>query len=149
MASGRGYLQIGNDTMEVLQVSYAGEAQPDDRERAVLWPQQGDGVGPTGRRTSGDVPKLYDAVVSLASELRQGQMAPEPWPAFLPQQISLQSPIVDAQRNRTWTLTRQVSDWAQRRCGAPLARCGFGQQRHALRGGAGGQPNGCPAVPFH
>jgi S-DNA-T family DNA segregation ATPase FtsK/SpoIIIE len=107
---GRGYLQIGNDTMELLQVSYTGEAQPDDRERAVLWPQRGDGVADQAA-ASGDVPKLYDAVVSLASELRQGQMAPKPWPAFLPQQISLQSPIVDAQRNRTWTLTHQVSDW--------------------------------------
>lgn len=105
---GRGYLQIGNDNMELLQVSYTGETQPDDREAAVLWPaRDGDRSGPAGE----DVPKLYDAVVSLTSELCQGQMAPKPWPAFLPQQLSLQSPIADAQRNRTWTLTHQVSDW--------------------------------------
>ncbi len=107
---GRGYLQIGNDNMELLQVSYTGETQPDDREPAVFWPQRVDGVaGQTG--ASGDVPKLYDAVVGLAAELCDGQMAPKPWPAFLSQQISLQSPIVDAQRNRTWTLTREISDW--------------------------------------
>ncbi|MBE2235617.1 MAG: hypothetical protein IAE85_19150 [Anaerolinea sp.] len=105
---GRGYLQIGNDNMELLQVSYTGETQPDDREPAVLWPTRD---GDQSRATGEDLPKLYDAVVNLACELCQGQMAPKPWPAFLPQQLSLQSPIVDAQRNRTWTLTHQVSDW--------------------------------------
>ncbi len=112
---GRGYLQIGNDNMELLQVSYTGETQLDDREPAVLWLQR-QGVW-SGTRpqpewgASGDVPKLYDAVVSLAADLRDGQMAPKPWPAFLPQQISLQGPIVDAQRNRKWTLTSEISDW--------------------------------------
>ena len=35
---GRGYLQIGNENLELIQVSYTGEAQPDDREPAVQWP---------------------------------------------------------------------------------------------------------------
>ena len=115
---GRGYLQIGNDNMELLQVSYTGETQPDDRSPAVLWPARSGEWEPFQRDraerragASDDVPKLYDAVVSLAAELRNGQMAPKPWPAFLPQQISLQSPIIDAQRNRVWTLTDAVSDW--------------------------------------
>ncbi|MER2598589.1 MAG: FtsK/SpoIIIE domain-containing protein [Caldilineales bacterium] len=95
---GRGYLQIGNDSLELIQVSYTGETQPDDRPGATL-------------AAGEEAPKLYDAVVNLARELNHGQMAPKPWPAFLPQQISLQAPIVDAQNNRTFTLTTEVSAW--------------------------------------
>ncbi|MFZ2488088.1 MAG: FtsK/SpoIIIE domain-containing protein [Anaerolineae bacterium] len=96
---GRGYLQIGNDTLELIQVSYTGESQPDDRPGAPALPA-GD-----------EAPKLYDAVVNLARELTGGQMAPKPWPAFLPQQISLQAPIIDAQNNRTFTLTTEIDAW--------------------------------------
>lgn len=114
---GRGYLQIGNDNLELLQVSYTGETQFDDRDPAVLWPARqlagsGDRMNQGFRWGGGEeAPKLYDAAVSLAAELCVGQMAPKPWPAFLPLQISLQSPIFDAQRNCTWTLTSAVSDW--------------------------------------
>ncbi|MCB0205781.1 MAG: hypothetical protein KDH89_13245, partial [Anaerolineae bacterium] len=104
---GRGYLQIGNDPLELIQVSWTGETQPDDREPSVLWPEH---EGPEMLATE-EPPKLYDAVASMALELSGGQMAPKPWPAFLPTQISLQSPIRDAQRNRTFTLTTAVSDW--------------------------------------
>lgn len=94
-----------------MQVSYTGETQPDDRW-PVLWPVRPEGRPERTQFASDDVPKLYDAVVSLAGEgPTNGEMAPKPWPAFLPPQISLQSPIVDAQRNRTWTLTHQISDW--------------------------------------
>ena len=96
---GRGYLQIGNDTLELIQVSYTGEPQPDDR------------AGAAALAAGDEAPKLYDAVVNLARELTGGMMAPKPWPAFLPTQISLQSPIVDAQNNRTFTLTTEISAW--------------------------------------
>ncbi len=107
---GRGYMQIGNDALELIQVSYTGETQPDDREPAVLWPDRAESVG-QGARVTEEAPKLYDAVVNLASELVGWQMAPKPWPAFLPRQISLQSPIVDAQHNSTFTLTTTMTDW--------------------------------------
>ena len=107
---GRGYMQIGNDALELIQVSYTGETQPDDREPAVLWPDRTENRGWAARVTE-EAPKLYDAVVNLASELVGWQMAPKPWPAFLPRQISLQSPIVDAQHNSTFTLTTTVTDW--------------------------------------
>ena len=109
---GRGYLQIGNDNLELIQVSYTGKSQPDDREPTVQWPKHLDSDGASNKPgASEEAPKLYDAVVNLTSELMDGQMAPKPWPAFLPLQISLQSPIVDAQHNRTFTLTTEVSDW--------------------------------------
>ena len=108
---GRGYLQIGNDNLELIQVPTPASRSPMTASRASsgrsTW--TGDILNRPG--ASEEAPKLYDAVVNLTSELMDGQMAPKPWPAFLPLQISLQSPIVDAQHNRTFTLTTEVSDW--------------------------------------
>ncbi len=104
---GRGYIQVGNENLELIQVSYTGENQPDDREAAVLWPDRPAADAPAGE----DVPKLFDAVVMLTSELVGGQMAPKPWPNFLPAQFSLQSPIRDSQKNRDFVLVPTVTDW--------------------------------------
>ncbi|HIP73560.1 MAG TPA: DUF87 domain-containing protein, partial [Anaerolineae bacterium] len=38
-------------------------------------------------------------------------MAPKPWPGFLPDQFSLQSPLYDAQKNETFVLSTAVTDW--------------------------------------
>jgi DNA segregation ATPase FtsK/SpoIIIE-like protein len=105
---GRGYIQAGNENLELVQMSYTGETQPDDRERPVLWPGR---PQTESEQDSEDVPKLYDAVVMLTSELVNGQMAPKPWPGFLPDNFSLQSTMYDAQHNRTFTLTTAVTDW--------------------------------------
>ncbi|MCL4297868.1 MAG: hypothetical protein KJ077_19150 [Anaerolineae bacterium] len=104
---GRGYIQVGNENLELIQVSYTGENQPDDRETAALWPDR----PPLAVAASEDTPKLFDAVVKLSTELVNGQMAPKPWPNFLPTQFSLQSPILDAQKNCTFVLAPVVSDW--------------------------------------
>jgi S-DNA-T family DNA segregation ATPase FtsK/SpoIIIE len=104
---GRGYIQVGNDNLELIQVSYTGENQPDDRDTAALWP--GRPAIPTA--ASEDVPKLFDAIVKLSTELVDGQMAPKPWPNFLPTQFSLQSPINDAQHNSSFVLVPPVTDW--------------------------------------
>jgi S-DNA-T family DNA segregation ATPase FtsK/SpoIIIE len=105
---GRGYLQVGNENLELIQVSWTGEKQPDEREAQVLWadrPQVETGPGDE------DVPKLYDAVVNITSELVEGQMAPKPWPGFLPTNFSLQSPLYHAQKNQSFTLEGAVGDW--------------------------------------
>ncbi|MEZ4513863.1 MAG: FtsK/SpoIIIE domain-containing protein [Chloroflexota bacterium] len=104
---GRGYLQIGNENLELIQVSWTGENQPDEREAGVVWPEREVVAAPT----SEDVPKFFDAVVSLTSELVGGQMARKPWPSFLPRQFSLQSPLFDAQRNGWFVLRTAVTDW--------------------------------------
>ncbi len=103
---GRGYIQIGNENLELIQVSYTGENQPDDREPAALWPER-----PPAAQVGEEVPKLFDAVVMLTSELVGGQMAPKPWPNFLPTQFSLQSPIADPQKNRSFVLVPAITDW--------------------------------------
>ncbi|MCB0109649.1 MAG: AAA family ATPase, partial [Caldilineaceae bacterium] len=105
---GRGYLQIGNDNAELIQVSWTGESQADDRAAAVLWPEH---TVDDSALLAEDTPKFYDAVVMLAQEMNHGQMAPRVWPAFLPNKYSLQSAIYDAQRNESYTLMTVVSDW--------------------------------------
>lgn len=104
---GRGYLQIGNENLELIQVSWTGENQPDERAAAVVWPER----EAAAALTSEDVPKFFDAVVALTSELVGGQMARKPWPTFLPEQFSLQSPLFDAQRNVWFVLRTAVTDW--------------------------------------
>lgn len=103
---GRGYLQVGNEGIELIQSGFTGEKQFDDRDAAALWPYR-----PKVAVEQGEPPRLFNAIVNLASELTGGAMAAKPWPGFLPMQISLQSPIRDAQHNRTFTLTNSVSDW--------------------------------------
>lgn len=103
---GRGYLQVGNEGLELIQSGYTGEVQLDDREPTLLWPER-----PLLAAEPGEPPRFFNAVVSLASELWQGQMAPKPWPGFLPEHLTLQAPIYDAQHNRWLTLTSAISDW--------------------------------------
>jgi S-DNA-T family DNA segregation ATPase FtsK/SpoIIIE len=106
---GRGYLQVGNENLELLQISWTGESQPDDRPAAVVWP--GRSSNEDAQTEAEDVPRLYDAVVTLSSELYNGQMAPKPWPGFLPELFSLQSTLTDAQHNQTFTLLPSVTNW--------------------------------------
>ena len=104
---GRGYMQIGNENLELLQVSYTGETQPDDRPAAALWPDRP--VRPPV--ADEDPPKLYDMVVRMTSDLVGGRRAPKPWPAFLPERFSLESVLADAQHGRSFTLLDDVTDW--------------------------------------
>jgi len=107
--AGRGYIQVGNENIELIQVSYTGETQLDDRLVPVVWPERSRTVA-----TPIDVepPKLFDTIVGLASELTQGVMAPKPWPGFLPTSFSLQMALVDAKSNRSFVLVEQITHWA-------------------------------------
>ncbi len=105
---GRGYLQVGNENLELLQVSFSGETQPDEGDAPVEWPDR-----PTQelQRAGDEMPRLFDAVVSIASQLYGGRMARKPWPGFLPESFSLESPLVDAQRDRIFRLETSITDW--------------------------------------
>ena len=105
---GRGYMQVGNDTLEHIQVSWTGENQPITTDDAVTWPDRPPRTEPT---TTDDTPKMYDAAIAIASELYGGKMARKPWPSFLPAQFSLETPLVDRQQDRVWTLQPAVTDW--------------------------------------
>ncbi len=105
---GRGYIQVGNENIELTQVAYCGENQPDDRAPLVLWPERNDGNVET---SDGDTPRLFDMAVRLSGELVGGRMAPKPWPAFLPDRFSLESPILDAKKGHSFTLQSTITDW--------------------------------------
>ena len=104
---GRGYLQIGNENLELIQVSWTGENQPDERDVPVIWTKR------KKKQTteSSDDPKLYDAVVTMAEELMDGQRVPKPWAGFLPTTFSLQSSLYDSQKNEEFELMTAVTDW--------------------------------------
>ncbi|MCB9137924.1 MAG: NACHT domain-containing protein [Caldilineaceae bacterium] len=105
---GRGYLQIGNENIELIQVSYTGEDQPDDRPLPVQWPMR---TNEAAAVADEEPPKLFETIVALARELTGGSMAPKPWPDFLPTAFSLQSVLEDAQANRDFLLLPEVNDW--------------------------------------
>jgi DNA segregation ATPase FtsK/SpoIIIE-like protein len=104
---GRGYLQIGNENLELIQVSYTGETQLDDRPATVVWPER----SPRATAADEEPPKLYDMVVRLTSDLVEGRRAPKPWPAFLPERFTLETTLVDEQRGGSFTLHDTVTDW--------------------------------------
>lgn len=105
---GRGYVQVGSENLELIQVSWSGEVTRDDRPAPVEWTNH---TRATTLLSSDDAPRFFDAVVKLTSELTNGAMARKPWPAFLPTNISLQSPLQDAKENQTFYLTTAVTDW--------------------------------------
>ena len=103
---GRGYLQIGNENLELIQVSWTGETQPDDRPVAAEWPDR-----PARPVSDEELPKFYDMVVRMTSDLVGGRKAPKPWPAFLPERFSLESILQDAQHGGSFNLLPAVTDW--------------------------------------
>ncbi|HEY1014573.1 MAG TPA: FtsK/SpoIIIE domain-containing protein, partial [Herpetosiphonaceae bacterium] len=104
---GRGYIQVGNENLELIQMSYTGENQPDDRPHPVNWPER-----PVANAASNeDLPKLFDMVVQISGELVDWQPTPKPWPNFLPEVFSLQSPIINAQTREVSYFQMSVTDW--------------------------------------
>lgn len=90
---GRGYLQIGNEDIELIQVGFTGEKEPETKPAAVLWPERPPRPAYSVART--EVPRLYDRVVSLTGALLGEKEKPNalprrPWPDFLPDYLTLQ-----------------------------------------------------------
>jgi len=109
---GRGYFQVGNENIELIQISWTGETQPDDRPLAARWP---DRPKQDASDATEDLPKFFDTVVGLSAELYQEQAgqatAPKPWPSFLPTQFSLQSRLVDTKKNQPFVLEPTLNAW--------------------------------------
>lgn len=92
---GRGYLQVGNEAVELIQVAWTGadyrggreEKQPD-----VIWRDRPTKV-PT--RSDDEVPKIFEVMVDTMADLARERSLPQhkPWPDFLPDQLSLQTPL--------------------------------------------------------
>jgi len=104
---GRGYLQIGNENIELIQTAYSGADYKGPQEENVapnvIWLDR-------ARKSSGqkatELPKLYDVVVEMLASLALQESRPQwrPWPEFLPKQVgsnilSLQTPLDTAYIN--------------------------------------------------
>ena len=113
---GRGYMQVGNDNIELIQVSYTGEQQSDDRLAPVIWQDRStDRFEDDGDEAS---EPLFDMVTAMARELFIGESVKQPWPKFLPRFVSLQAPVFDSQRLCSYSLADDVVDWSN---GEPLS----------------------------
>ncbi|RPI97388.1 MAG: hypothetical protein EHM39_09555, partial [Chloroflexi bacterium] len=93
---GRGYLQVGNENIELIQTAYAGGDYRGSQETArpnVIWQ---DRKKKKSDRAGGDeAPKLHTVVVDMLANLATEESQPQwrPWPAFLPRRFSLETLI--------------------------------------------------------
>jgi S-DNA-T family DNA segregation ATPase FtsK/SpoIIIE len=104
---GRGYLQIGNENIELIQTAYTGGdykgPQEENAVPNVIWV---DRPRKSAAQKATEPPKLYDVIVEMMASLAQQESRPQwrPWPEFLPMQIgtnvlSLQTPLDIAYMN--------------------------------------------------
>lgn len=92
---GRGYLQVGNENIELIQVAHTGGDYLGPQENAspnVIWldrPKKSDKV------KTAEAPKLYEVVVQTLADLAKQNSKPQwrPWPAFLPRLLNLRSAV--------------------------------------------------------
>lgn len=98
---GRGYLQIGNENIEMIQTAYTGGDYKGPQEESavqnVLWV---DRPRKSAAQKATEPPKLYDVIVDMFANLASQESRPQwrPWPEFLPAQtaarmLSLQTPL--------------------------------------------------------
>jgi hypothetical protein len=84
---GRGFLQVGNDEVEMIQIAYAGGAYRDPAP--VLWPdRKQDGLLYSYRET----PELYRVLIRALAKVAREERRPRqraPWPDFLPETLAL------------------------------------------------------------
>ena len=100
---GRGYLQIGNENIELMQVAYTGET--------YLFAEA---------EEEGQKPKFYDVVVELAQTLLVGEQPRTPWPPFLPQQLTLSTPLVRAYLQKAYEPLMTMGQYKEASCLNPF-----------------------------
>ncbi|MCA9946016.1 MAG: hypothetical protein KC449_21180, partial [Anaerolineales bacterium] len=95
---GRGYLQVGNEDIDLIQVAYAGDSYRSPTavdEPDIIWPQrQPELLNNTAQEP--EPPKLFQAVVSMVQALaKEADVAPQhaPWPDALIQPQTLTEPL--------------------------------------------------------
>jgi DNA segregation ATPase FtsK/SpoIIIE-like protein len=98
---GRGYLQIGNENIELVQVAYTGAAYDDDsagqtRRDIIDWSQFTDEKFVWVEQLEsprGEPPKFFEVLVRELEKLAREHSTPQkkPWPNRLPQRLPLDS----------------------------------------------------------
>ena len=92
---GRGYLQVGNEELELVQVAYTGDRYRDPqvgRPPKVLWPGRGSVVV-----EEKEPPELYKAIIeglARLAERREVGRQYAPWPKVLPTRLALSDLLV-------------------------------------------------------
>lgn len=91
---GRGYLQIGNENIEMIQVAWSGADYSEEETQEnpnVIWLDRSDGRANQDR----ELPKLYEIAVQILADMAQTYSLPQrkPWPDFLPNSFSLQTAV--------------------------------------------------------
>jgi DNA segregation ATPase FtsK/SpoIIIE-like protein len=98
---GRGYLQVGNENVELIQTAYTGGDYKGPQEENitpnVIWQDRGK---KSAAQKAVEPPKLYDVIVDMLANLATTESRPQwrPWPEFLPSQVgknvlSLETPL--------------------------------------------------------
>ena len=88
---GRGYLQVGNENIELIQTAYTGGDYKGPQEehllQNVIWL---DRSRKTAAQKPTEPPKLYELIVEMMSNLATQDSRPQwrPWPEFLPTQTA-------------------------------------------------------------
>ncbi len=104
---GRGYLQVGNENIELIQTAYTGGDYKGPQEENVvpnvIWL---DRPKKTAAQKATEPPKLYDVIDDMLAKLAVQESRPQwrPWPEFLPTQtgtnvLTLQTPLDTAYMN--------------------------------------------------
>ncbi len=91
---GRGYLQVGNENIELIQVAHTGGDYLGPQENAspnVIWMDRKKKTD----KSKGEAPKLYEVVVQTLADLARQHSTPQwrPWPAFLPHVLTLRTAV--------------------------------------------------------
>ncbi|MFN8459960.1 MAG: FtsK/SpoIIIE domain-containing protein [Anaerolineae bacterium] len=94
---GRGFLQVGNDEIELIQSAYTGDKYIDRDQAAqapVIWPERG---GQPSQAQDQEPPELYKAIVALLDKMSDEHRVEKqyaPWPNFLPAHLSLSETLI-------------------------------------------------------
>ncbi|MGD2145106.1 MAG: FtsK/SpoIIIE domain-containing protein [Anaerolineae bacterium] len=92
---GRGYLQVGNENVELIQVAWTGSefhGGVEEKTPDVIWHDR----SRKGSASSADeLPKVFEVMVDTMANLAREHSLPQrkPWPNFLPESMSLQTPV--------------------------------------------------------
>src|SRR5262249_50001982 len=73
---GRGYIQIGNEPIELAQIAFSGDRDPH-----------------AAPNEDGEQPKFFEIAVRMAAGLVVGERPRAPWPARMPAALTLADPL--------------------------------------------------------
>ncbi len=95
---GRGYLQIGNENIELIQVAWTGAdysgKRVEEEKKKIIWHDIPDQATETVSSDE-ELPKVYEVMVQMMNDLSKEVSLPQrkPWPNFLGTNINLTTPV--------------------------------------------------------